>query len=185
MPSSGSSPRWLAISWGGALAIAAVAGTVSASLAVASTGVRADPALVGRVACSSAMIVYPPAAPGPTDRVLFGQLFVDGRDDVPSPNSQPSGTRPFVFFSKAGIAIRRGSRAVVELPARWRSRVAVQWGDSGIVSRVDFPACHTGPKWIAYAGGFHFRSMKGGCVPLRITVASRTMTLLFSSGKRC
>lgn len=168
-----------------ALAVAVAAGNAVAPFGLASTGVRAAPISVGRVACSSATIVYPPAAPGPTDRVLFGRLFVDGLDDVPAPDSRPSGIGQFAFYSKVGVAVRRGSRAVVELPATWRARVAIQWGDSRYASRIEFAACREGPKWLAYAGGFHFRSARGGCVPLRITVAGRTRTLLFSSGRRC
>lgn len=169
------------------IAAAAVVLIAAVSLAASSTGTTATRSAVPIVAirCNSAIIIYPPASPGPTDRDIFGRVFVAGRDYVAAPNPQPSGAKPFVFYAKTGISIRRGSEALVELPKVWRRRVAIEWGDSGNASRIRFPACRAGPAWITYAGGFNFRSASGGCVPLRVTVQLRSKTVLFSAGRHC
>lgn len=159
---------------------------VSALLAACSAGATLRAVTpVATVTCNSSIIINPPVLPGPGDRVIFDRLFVVGRDRVPGPNPQPSGTKPFLFYAKTGVSIRRGSGALVEVPMSWRARVAIEWGDSGTTSRVRFLPCRTGPKWITYAGGFHFRDKGGGCVPLRVTVLSRTRTILFGAGRRC
>lgn len=140
---------------------------------------------IATVTCDSSIMIDPPPLPGAHDRVIFDRVWVAGRDRVAAPDSRPSGAKPFVFFAKTGIGIRSGAAALVEVPTSWRSRVAIEWGDSGNASRIRFPPCHNGHKWVIYAGGFHFRDKTGACAPLRITVGSRAKTMRFSAGRQC
>jgi len=141
---------------------------------------------VAIVRCESAIVLARPAAPTSQDRLLFDRVWFVGRDRVPSPNPQPFGSGPFVYYAKTGFNVRRGRvGALVEVPAAWRSRVRITWGNVASASRIRFLACRSGPTWITYAGGFLFRDKRGGCVPLRITVESSTKTVSFSAGRHC
>ena len=46
-------------------------------------------------------------------------------------HAAPTGTRPWAYFSKYGIAIRAGSPAVlITIPEAWRHRAAIGWGNN-------------------------------------------------------
>lgn len=162
-----------------------IAAAVAIVAARSTDAAQRSPAGIATVTCDSSIMIDPPPVPGPHDRVIFDRVWLAGRDRVAAPDSRPSGAEPFVFFAKTGIAIRSGSEALVEVPTYWRNRAAIEWGDSGNASRIRFPPCRNGHKWITYAGGFHFRDKTGACVPLRVTVGVRTKTLRFSAGRRC
>jgi hypothetical protein len=162
--------------------LVAVATLAAGSTTAATSGTRTP---IAKVTCDSAIMIDPPPLPGPQDRVIFDRVWVAGRDRVAAPDTHASGAAPFVFFAKTGIGIRSGSTALVEVPTSWRTRVAIGWGDSGNASRIRFPSCRNGHKWIVYAGGFNFRDKNGGCVPLRVVVGSKTKTVRFSAGRRC
>jgi hypothetical protein len=137
------------------------------------------------VSCASAIILPRPTAPATDDRVLFGRVWFAGRRPLPGPSRQP-GTGPFDFFAKTGIAIRRGrGGALVEIAPAWRSRARLTWGGVGSAVAIRFRGCDSGPAWTPYAGGFLFRDSRGGCVPVRVTVGSRSRTIRFALGRRC
>jgi hypothetical protein len=119
------------------------------------------------------------------DRVVLGVVSVP-------PAFQPqvvrTHTKPWTYWHKAGLAVRGNSApVVVTVPKAWRTRAAITWGDSGIVSALRIAPCRPGspPKvWNAYAGGFYLRS-RSACVPLIFRVGHRQKTVRFGLGRRC
>jgi hypothetical protein len=95
--------------------------------------------------------------------------------------------RPWRYWRKAGLVVQMDGKAVtVTVPARWRTRAAITWGNNGgPVASLRIAGCagsrHSGN---AYAGGFYLRS-PSACLPLRFTVGGRSATALFGIGKRC
>lgn len=100
----------------------------------------------------------------------------------------PTGTLPWAYFSKWGIAIRAGSPAVlVSVRRAARHRVGIGWGNSANgVSSLRLLTCPGQPgTWNAYAGGFFLRSVSG-CVPLVVEIGRQTAALTFTIGSaRC
>lgn len=101
-----------------------------------------------------------------------------------SPSGQPS----WRYFSKWGMVVRSDGRPVtVTVPARWRDRVAISWGNGGhgVFQTIRFAGCRFGKNvGNAYAGGFFLRS-RSACVPLTFRVGDRTATVRFGIGRRC
>ena len=95
-----------------------------------------------------------------------------------------TGTLPWAYFSKWGIAIRAGSPpGLITVPRAWRHRAAIGWGNNASGgSSLRLLSC---PRqigaWNAYAGGFFLRSASG-CVPLVVKVGRQTATLSFVIG---
>jgi hypothetical protein len=95
--------------------------------------------------------------------------------------------RSWPFWRKAGLVVRGDAGPVlVSVPKAWRTRAAITWGNSGIVSRLRIARCPAlQPKvWNAYAGGFYLRS-RSACVPLTFRVGQRAKTVRFGLAKRC
>jgi hypothetical protein len=64
-------------------------------------------------------------APGVGGKVVLGVLAVP---PAQVEAGAPTGTLPWAYFSKWGIAVRTGSPAVlVTVPQAWRNRAAVDW----------------------------------------------------------
>ena len=99
----------------------------------------------------------------------------------------PTHDRPWAYWRKAGLVVRAGAPPVtVTVPAAWRRRAAITWGNStGIVSALRIASC-PGPAnvWNAYAGGFLLRS-PSACVPLRFSVSGRSKIVRFGLGRAC
>lgn len=99
----------------------------------------------------------------------------------------PSRSRPWTYWRKAGLVVRAGAPPVtVSVPAAWRSRAAITWGNNtGIVSALRIASCPgAAGVWNAYAGGFYLRS-RAACVPLRFRVAGRSSVVRFGLGRPC
>ena len=99
----------------------------------------------------------------------------------------PSQSQPWPYWRKAGLVVRAGAPPVtVSVPAAWRSRAAITWGNStGIVSGLRIASCPgAAGGWNAYAGGFYLRS-RSACVPLRFSVAGRSSVVRFGLGRAC
>jgi hypothetical protein len=95
--------------------------------------------------------------------------------------------RSWPFWRKAGLVVRGDAGPVlVSVPKAWRTRAAITWGNSGIVSRLRIARCPAFPPkvWNAYAGGFYLRS-RSACVPLTFRVGQRAKTVRFGLAKRC
>jgi hypothetical protein len=117
----------------------------------------------------------------PGGRVVLGVVAVP---PAHLKHGAPTGTGPWTYFSKYGIAIRAGSPAVlITVPQAWRNRAAIGWGNNiGGVSSLRLLGC---PRqvgaWNAYAGGFYLRSASG-CVPVVFEIGRQTATLRFTIG---
>jgi hypothetical protein len=158
-----------------------------AALALAvltSAGARAAPSPAPSIVSSESIILdarFP--YPNPGYRLVLGVVSVP-----PAYLRQvvPTGRRPWPYWRKAGLVVRAGSRPVeVRVPAAWRSRVRIGWGDGG-GSALRFASCPpSGPKGgNAYAGGFQLRS-RSACAPLIFRVGQRTATVRFGVGRTC
>jgi hypothetical protein len=121
-----------------------------------------------------------PRAYRPTvERVLFGAVAVPQRDLLQV--ARVGGRLP--YWRKAGLLVRGNARDVtISVPPAWRTRVAITWGDSGVVSSLRIAPCST-HRWNVYTGGFYVR--KPACVPLVIRVGTRTTETRFAIGRPC
>lgn len=168
-------------------ALLALQGAVATAVTVAACSAP-GPAVQGRppgtaVASSQAVgcdqVIQQVGAPG--GRVVLGVLAVPPARVEPG---APTGTSPWAYFSKYGIAVRADSPAVlITVPQAWRHRAAIGWGnDSGAVSSLRVLSCPPQlGSWNAYAGGFYLRS-SSGCVPLVFVIGRRATTLRFAIG---
>jgi hypothetical protein len=133
-----------------------------------------------RVGCDQA--IRQTGAPG--GRIVLGVLAVP---PARLPRAVPTGSTPWRYFRKYGLAIRANSPAVlITIPAAWRHRAAISWGNNtGAVSSLRLLRC---PRqlgaWNGYAGGFYLRSASG-CVPVLVEIGWRTATLRFAIGRSC
>lgn len=144
------------------------------------------------------------AAPSGAPNVVCGSIVVPGevREWKPKrvvlgvvavppahiPQTVPSGSTRWPYWSKAGMVVRADSPPVTVsvLPA-WRTRVSIGWGNVDGRSSVRFESCPDSSSlggWNPYSGGFQLRS-RAACIPLRFTVAGRSATVRFGVGKRC
>lgn len=154
---------------------------VAAFGALASTAASAPPAAVG---CES--VIYPVG-----DVVWTPRRVVLGAVAVPLkylPQTVETGDARWPWWSKSGLVVRADSPAItVSVPPRWRSRVAIGWGQVQPTSSLRIETCPplSRPEgWNPYSGGFYLRA-RAACVPLTFTVAGRSATVRFGVGKRC
>jgi hypothetical protein len=118
----------------------------------------------------------------PAGRPVLGAIMVPPTRLAPA---APTGSKPWAYFAKSGIAIRAGSPAIlITVSAAWRQRAGISWGnDLGVASSLRLPACpRSGGAWDIYVGGFYLRS-GNGCVPLAFRVGQQTATRTFTIGK--
>ena len=91
------------------------------------------------------------------------------------------------YWEKAGMVVRANPGPVdVSVPASWRGRAAITWGNGGpAVSAVRFTPCPSpAGVWNAYAGGFLLKA-RGACVPLVFQVGHEHRVVRFGVGVRC
>jgi hypothetical protein len=120
-----------------------------------------------------------PVTPTPNERVLLGRVAVPQQGLV---QVTRVGDR-WPYWTKAGLLVRANSpRVTITVAPAWRRRVAIEWGDSGVVSSLRFAPCST-HTWNAYVGGFYLR--RPACVPLIVRVESRGTEVRFGIGRRC
>jgi hypothetical protein len=99
----------------------------------------------------------------------------------------PTHSRPWAYWRKQGLVVRASGRSVaVSVPARWRKRAAIGWGNNtGIVSSLRIAGCGSDPSaGHAYAGGFYLRA-RSACLPLTFRVGMRSAIVRFGLGRRC
>lgn len=156
------------------LAISACSGSAPAVQGKPRPAPVASPHAVG---CDQ--IILQVGAPG--GKIVLGVLA------VPPAHVQaaaPTGTLPWSYFSKWGIAVRLGSPAVlITVPRAWRNHAAIGWGNAASgVNSLRLLSCSGKPgTWNVYAGGFFLRSASG-CVPLVVQIGRHTTTLSFAIG---
>ena len=153
-------------------------------LALAALAPRAESAPPATVGCES--IIYPLGdVVWKPKRLVLGVVAVPPTY-IPQTVESPDGRWP--YWTKSGLVVRAGSPPVlVSVPARWRTRVAIGWGQVDATSSLRIETCPplSRPEgWNPYSGGFHLRS-KAACVPLTFTVSGRSATVRFGVGKRC
>jgi hypothetical protein len=120
----------------------------------------------------------------PNRRIVLGVIAVP-----PSylPGAYPTGSTPWRYYWKYGLAIRANSPAVlITIPRASRYSAAISWGNGlGPLASLRLLSC---PRqlgsWNVYAGGFYLRSASG-CVPVVFGVGRRTVTLRFALSRRC
>jgi hypothetical protein len=135
------------------------------------------------VSCDRIIILGEPVSWRP-NRVVLGVVAVP---PAYIPQTVDSLSPRWPFWSKSGLVIRGNSPPVgVSVPARWRSRVAITWGNTPAVGALRFATCGAGvlDGWNPYAGGFLLRT-RSACVPLTFTVGRRSKTVRFGVGRRC
>jgi hypothetical protein len=154
------------------------------------------------IVTTASVAARPAAKTGPPtvscDRIILrvgsgragGYRVVLGVVSIPpayGPQVVATGDPSWPFWRKAGLVVRGGAGPVlVSVPNAWRTRAAITWGNSGIVSRLRIARCPALPPkvWNAYAGGFYLRS-RSACVPLTFRVGQRAKTVRFGLAKRC
>ena len=85
------------------------------------------------------------------------------------------------------MVVRASSRPIdVRVPADWRERAAITWGNGRpAVSVIRFTPCPDPPGvWNAYAGGFLLKA-RDVCVPLVFQVGHERSVVRFGVGRRC
>jgi hypothetical protein len=100
----------------------------------------------------------------------------------------PSGQAAWPYGEKTGFEVHGGGPPVtITVPEAWRDRVAVLGTTSrppGFASTVRIPSCPPHAAWDFYVSDFYTRS-RTACVPLRVQVRRRAVTLWFGLGRRC
>jgi hypothetical protein len=142
----------------------------------------AAPSATPTVSCGT-IIGEAASGHGGDRRVVLGVVSVP---PAYLPQTVPTKSRPWRFWSKRGLVVHADAGPVtVRVPRAWRRRVAIEWGNSGIVPALRMPRCPRGVKpWNAWAGGFHLRE-RSACVPLVFSVGPRSATVRFGVGRRC
>ena len=119
-------------------------------------------------------------------RIVLGTVGVPDEQQT-SRDASRSRARLWPYFRRVGLVVRGGTSPVtITVPAGWRDRVAVSWGNTPAVSSLQIASCGAAVSkpWNAYAGGFHLRS-RADCVPLEIRVGGRSTTVRFGVGRAC
>ncbi len=176
-----SGPKWWTLAIGALLTLLAATVTVTGCSgpgpAVHRKPQTAPLTSVQTVGCDQ--LIQQTGSPG--GRLVLGVLAVPPAHLEPGAST---GTSPWAYFSKYGIAIRADSPAVlVTVPKAWQRRAAIGWGNNiGGVSSLRLLSC---PRqlgaWNVYAGGFYLRS-PSGCVPVVFEIGRQTATLSFAIG---
>jgi hypothetical protein len=95
---------------------------------------------------------------------------------------------PWRYFSKAGLVVKGGVTLTITVPAAWRKRVAILWGNGGHgpFHTIRIAACRFGGlrRGYAYPGGFFLRRPTA-CLPLTLMVGNRRKTAWFGIGTKC
>jgi hypothetical protein len=172
-------------SWGGVLLLIGVALVVAARAAGRGSASGSAREFVPTVRCDEVVLHFKSGSDIDGNRVVLDAVSappIDLSGVVRDPTSAP-----FLYWRKAGIAIRASRAAVtVSVPKQWRNRVRIVWGAPGSpATMLRFAPCPSSVEtWNGYAGGFLLRS-RSACVPLVFAVGNRRATLRFGVGRRC
>lgn len=123
------------------------------------------------------------AFPYPGRRRVFGSVSVP---PAYLPRSYPTDRRPWAYYAKQGMVVKRGVAVTITVPAAWRKRLAILWGNGGHgpFHTIRIAACRSSEPGHAYAGGFFLRR-PSACAPLTFIVGNRRKTIWFGIGRRC
>jgi hypothetical protein len=160
-------------------------GVLLLGLGVAVAGRAAGDGFVPTVRCDEVVLHFKSGSDIDGNRVVLDVVSAPPvylADVVRDPASAP-----FLYWRKAGIAIRASSAAVsVSVAKEWRDRVRIVWGAPGTpAATLRFAPCPSPVKtWNGYSGGFMLRT-RSACVPLVFAVGDRRATLRFGIGRHC
>jgi hypothetical protein len=165
----------------------ALVGVVCVVLAVAVSGAmptRAGAATKTTLACKD--FVAAPSAPPASYSVVLrrvalptGKAFqaVDARD--------PRSSRK--YFAKQGLLVKPGAPFQLIVPAAWKTRLTLEWGNPGTATdHLWVSGCAStkrGARWLAYVGGFWVS--KPACIPVVVKAAGKQRTVHIGAGKAC
>jgi hypothetical protein len=157
----------------------------------------------GVTACTSGHAAAPPGTARPIPvvgcRNVIGRSadpFTRGYRRVLGVVAAPAAYTPQVvrnsagrwpWWEKAAMLVRAGRTAVtISVPAAWRRRAAITWGNGlPAVSALRIAPCPSpAGRWNAYAGGF-LMSTRGACIPLTFSVGDRRKMVRFGIHRRC
>jgi hypothetical protein len=137
---------------------------------------------VSVVSCGN--VIASARKPDSDERIVLGSFGAPPHRIQRAANGRGNGWQ---YFAKTGVEVKAGSGpATVSIAPALRHRAAISWGNAlPIVQTVRFTSCReTATHWDAYAGGFFLRS-RTACVPLVVTVGSRSRTVRVGVGKSC
>jgi len=156
---------------------------ILAAVAAASASARPTPA-TPTVSCRSVVTPAGEFSWRPS-RVVLGVVDVPPRYIR---QTYATNETPWRHWSKVGLVVRADSPTVwISVPAAWRTRAAITWGNAGPTSALRIRSCPPSSSlgdWNPYSGGFLLRA-KSACVPLVFRVGARTETARFGVGRRC
>ena len=160
-----------------------VGGTsIAVGLVASASPASARQPKVSVVSCDN--VIASGRKPDSQERVVLGSFGAPPRRIQRAANGQGNGWN---YFAKSGVEVKAGIGPVtVSVAPALRHRAAIAWGNAlPIVQTVRFTSCRaTATRWDAYAGGF-FLSSRTACVPLLVTVGSRSETIRVGIGKSC
>jgi len=144
--------------------------------------IASPPSAVSTVRCDQ--VIDQPVSPSSRYRLLFGVVAVPP-SRVRSITRVQGESGPFPYWAKAGVVVRaKSSPVALSVPVAWRSRVAITWGNAGVVPALHILGCPVAPtQWNAYAGGFRLNAP--ACVPLTVRVGARSTVVRFGVGVAC
>ena len=119
-----------------------------------------------------------------------GARIVLGAISVPPPYvpgaAVPVGGADWKYSAPADFVVRSERPPFeVAVPEEWRDRVAISFGSTKPVPALQISTCpNNGLPWNAFAATFYL-NQKTACVPLTVTVGSKSETVRFGLGERC
>jgi hypothetical protein len=139
-------------------------------------------------------VVYP-FAPSPGDVVLFDRVALARRPAISRRDLAPTTLRPFRYWIKSDLLVRRHGApldrvppplrpVVISVAPEWRGRAAFAWGNVGRpVASIGVPACAWSQPWVVFTGGYYVRTP--ACVGLLVSLAGETKRLQVPLGHPC
>jgi hypothetical protein len=121
----------------------------------------------------------------PRYRIVLGDVAVP---PAQLPPLGRSGLASWPYGQKTGFQFRgHGPPVTIMVPDGWRGRVAlfgIPDEPHGMASTLRIPSCPPALGWNTYVSAFYTHS-RTACVPLRVQVGPRTVTVWFGLGRRC
>jgi hypothetical protein len=91
------------------------------------------------------------------------------------------------YFAKQGLYVKAGATFELIVPAAWKSRVTIGWGNPGKdTTHLYVTGCtpiKKGAHWLVFAGGFTMN--KPACIPIVVKSGAQQKTVHVGAGKAC
>jgi hypothetical protein len=120
--------------------------------------------------------------------VVLGAVALPASPRYPALQAGTDGPDPAAgVFAKAGLVVRAGTGARIEVPTDATLRVGIGWSGwpSAPARSIDVPSCPDarGTGWLAFAGGYW--ADRPLCLPLTVTAGGRRQTVEVGVGTAC